>query len=136
MTSLLETPSPAPLRRRRRVVTFALLALLVVALVGAAPTVIRLLGNPAAGDPVVGTDAITVQNDAFDPPALQVKPGTTVTWTFNDGGRAHNVVADGWSSEVLASGSYHHTFTEPGSYAYRCTLHWGMDGRVDVAATR
>ena len=136
MTSLLETPSPAPLRRRRRVVTFALLALLVVALVGAAPTVIRMLGNPAAGDPVVGTDAITVQNDTFDPPALQVKPGTTVTWTFNDGGRPHNVVADGWSSEVLASGSYHHTFTEPGSYAYRCTLHWGMDGRVDVAATR
>jgi plastocyanin len=118
------------------VVIFTLLTLLAVALVGAAPTVVRLLGNPAAGDPVVGTDAITVQNDAFDPPVIQIKPDTTVTWTFNDGDRAHNVVADGWSSEVLASGSYHHTFTEPGSYAYRCTLHMGMDGRVDVAATR
>ena len=136
MTSLLETPSRAPLRRRRRVVTLALLASLVVALVAAAPTVILLLSNPAVGDPAVGTDAITVQNDAFDPPVIQIKPGTTVTWTLNDGGRAHNVVADGWSSEVLASGSYRHTFAEPGSYAYRCTLHWGMDGRVDVATTR
>jgi plastocyanin len=118
------------------VVAIALLALLVVALVGAAPTVFRLLSNPAAGDPAVGSDAITVQNDAFDPPAIQIEPGTTVTWTFNDGDRAHNVVAESWSSEVLASGSYRNTFTAPGSYAYRCTLHWGMDGRVDVAATR
>jgi multisubunit Na+/H+ antiporter MnhF subunit len=49
------------------VAALALLAVLVVALVGAAPTVMRLLSNPAAGDPAVGTDAITVQNDAFDP---------------------------------------------------------------------
>jgi plastocyanin len=94
------------------------------------------LTGSSAGDPVVGSDAITVHNDAFDPPVVQITPGTTVTWTFNDGGRAHNVIADGWSSEVLASGSYQHTFAEPGSYAYRCTLHMGMDGRVDVGTTR
>ena len=81
------------------------------------------------------TDAITVHNDAFDPPVIQVKPGTTVSWTFDDADRAHNVVGDGWSSEVFTSSSYHHAFTEPGSYAYRCTLQFGMDG-VDVAATR
>ena len=59
-----------------------------------------------------------------------------MSWAFNDGDRAHNVVADGWSSEVLTSGSYQRTFAVPGSYAYRCTLHMGMDGRVDVGTTR
>lgn len=135
MNSQLETPTRAPTRRRRRLVIPAFLAVLAVVLVVAAPTVVRLLRNPAGGDPAVGADAISAHDDAFDPPVIQIEAGTTVAWTFEDGGRAHNVVGDGWSSDVLTSGRYQRTFTEPGSYPYRCTLHWVMDGRVDVVPT-
>jgi plastocyanin len=31
-----------------------------------------------------------------------------------------------------ASGTFRHTFTAPGSYRYSCTLHVGMNGRIDV----
>ncbi|HUG86585.1 MAG TPA: plastocyanin/azurin family copper-binding protein [Euzebya sp.] len=136
MTSLLHTSDPAPSRGRRRVVAVALVTMIVVAVVAAAPTVVRMLRNPAEADPVIGVDDITVHNDAFDPPVIQTEPGTTVTWTFEDGDRPHNVVTDDWASDVLTTATYSHTFTEPGSHPYRCTLHWGMEGRVDVVATR
>lgn len=132
MDTHLEIPGRAPTRRRRRVVISTLVAMLVVLLVAATPTVMRLVRDPAAGEPVVGVDHVAVRNDAFDPPVIQIESGTTVTWTFDDGNRAHNVVGDGWLSEVLAAGEYQHTFTEPGSYPYTCTLHWGMNGRVEV----
>jgi plastocyanin len=96
------------------------------------PMVLRLIDDPAASDPVVGVDDVRIQGSAFHPPVIQVPPGTTVTWTFNDGGVEHNVVGDGWQSDVQPSGTYQRTFTQPGSYPYTCTLHIGMDGRVEV----
>ena len=65
---------------------------------------------------------------------IQVEPGQTVTWSFNDGATTHNVKGTGWGSDNQASGTFQHTFTVPGSYPYSCTLHPGMNGRVDVAA--
>jgi plastocyanin len=70
---------------------------------------------------------------SFTGPVIQIAPGATVTWAFDDDGRPHNVVGDGWSSDVAESGTYRRTFSVLGSYPYRCTLHWGMDGRVEVA---
>jgi plastocyanin len=67
-----------------------------------------------------------------NPLSSRFRPGTAVTWTFDDGGVEHNVVGDGWQSDVQASGTYQRTFTQPGSYPYACTLHVGMDGRVEV----
>lgn len=129
MTPLVHTQTPSPRRRHRRTALLTLVAVLLV--VGAAPTLTRLL-RAQPDHPVMGTDQITVTDDSFEPSWLQVPTGATVTWTFDDGGRAHNVVGDGWSSAVLEDGAYERTFTAPGTFSYRCTLHWGMTGRIDV----
>jgi plastocyanin len=128
-----QTTPPTPRRRRRRrfiigVITVLLLLVVVVMI----PMVLRLIDDPAASDPVVGVDDVRMQGSTFQPPVIEVPPGTAVTWTFDDGGVEHNVVGDGWQSDVQASGTYQRTFTQLGSYPYTCTLHIGMDGRVEV----
>ncbi|HVM15820.1 MAG TPA: plastocyanin/azurin family copper-binding protein [Egibacteraceae bacterium] len=85
---------------------------------------------PLDAEPVLGVDRIDMHDRAFDPPVVQVPAGTTVTWAFTDGGTRHNVVGDGFESEVASDGTFTHTFARPGTYDYTCTLHSGMDGRV------
>jgi plastocyanin len=122
-------PDPSRQRRRRRPRWWlVLLAAVVVATV----VVIQLPPDPADGPPVVGATQVTLRDNRFHPPVLQIKPGQTVTWSFNDGGVTHNVKGTGWGSGDQASGTFQHTFPAPGSYRYSCTLHLGMNGRVDV----
>jgi plastocyanin len=75
---------------------------------------------------------VTLRGNRFHPPVIQITKGQTVTWSFNDAGTTHNVKGTGWGSGDQASGTFRHTFTAPGSYRYSCTLHAGMNGRVDV----
>jgi plastocyanin len=126
------TPSTPHRRRRRRLIVGVIAVVLLLIAVVMIPMVLRLIDDPAASDPVVGVDDVGMQGSAFQPPVIEVPPGTAVTWTFDDGGVEHNVVGDGWQSDVQASGTYQRTFTQPGSYPYACTLHVGMDGRVEV----
>jgi plastocyanin len=100
----------------------------------AAVVVVQLRPNPADGPAVVGATRVELRDNRFHPAVIQVKPGQTVTWSFDDGGATHNVKGKGWGSGNQASGTFRHTFTAPGSYRYSCTLHPGMNGRVDVAA--
>lgn len=118
--------------RRRRLVTTVVAVVVALAVVVLVPALLRLLDDPAASDPVGGVNGITIRDSAFGPPAIQVRPGTTVTWTFDDAGTEHNVVGEGWQSDVLTSGTYERTFNDVGSHLYTCTLHLGMEGRVDV----
>lgn len=71
---------------------------------------------------------------AFDP-AISVAVGGTVTWTNNDQ-LPHNVMAndDSFKSPLLLQSgeSFSFTFAQPGSFAYRCTIHPGMEGLVIV----
>lgn len=101
-------------------------------------------GPEAPEDAVVidGTTA-TVQSldNTFRAPDIQVKPGTTITWT-NDGRNEHDVLpveGDAWGVEVEAfqpGDAYEHTFSEPGVYDYYCSIHGtttaGMVGSVTV----
>lgn len=108
------------------------------------PSTRRRIANPAGQPAVIGATAIEVRGDAFQghlyaPSVAQVSVGSTIRWTFNDRGAngtdelaEHNVVGQGWASPVLAEGVYEHTFSEPGTYRYTCTLHSGMDGVVLV----
>ncbi len=73
----------------------------------------------------------------FDPVAIEVDAGETVTWTNSDH-FSHNVHVLGtaeWRSEVLAPGeSVTFTFADPGEYAYQCDLHpQDMTGKVIVS---
>ena len=81
---------------------------------------------------MTGVTEVRIEDSSFKPRVIEVPAGTTVTWTFDDGSRRHDVTGDGWGSGVESSGTYAHTFDAPGRYDYRCTLHAGMDGRVIV----
>lgn len=93
-----------------------------------------------------GLETVTVQvgaqgNDgyfAFEPPAVRVSRGTTVTWEWTGQGGAHDVVAlDGsFASDLTADAdaSFSHTFDATGTVRYYCSPHraLGMKGTVVV----
>jgi plastocyanin len=137
-TSTQERPGGAPppsARRRRRGPRWWMILLVAVAAIAVATVVvIQLLPNPADGTAVVGATSVALRDDRFHPPVIQIKQGQTVTWSFDDTGTTHNVKGKGWGSGNQASGTFRHTFATPGSYRYSCTLHVGMNGRVDVVA--
>jgi plastocyanin len=82
---------------------------------------------------VTGVTKVAAKDNEFTPPAIQVPAGTEVTWTFKDRFVPHDVTGQGWSSgEPRRSGTYAHTFDNPGTYPYRCTVHDGMTGQVIV----
>jgi plastocyanin len=94
--------------------------------------VVELTTNPAE---------VRAIDNSFDAPGIQVPAGTTVRWT-NAGRQDHDVIpAEGndWGAEVEAfhpGDTYEHTFSEPGTYNYYCTIHGttakGMVGVVVV----
>ncbi|MFC4358719.1 halocyanin domain-containing protein [Halobium salinum] len=75
---------------------------------------------------------------AFDPPAVQVDPGTTVRWEWTGDGGSHNVVAEDGSfeSDLLgdAGTTFERTFDAAGVTKYACAPHvsLGMKGVVVV----
>lgn len=93
-----------------------------------------------------GSEAVEIEvgaegndgNYAFDPPAVQVDPGATVTWTWTGEGGSHNVVAedDSYESELYdaAGETFERTFDEDGASRYVCVPHesMGMKGAVIV----
>lgn len=78
---------------------------------------------------------------AFDPAAVWVSPGTTVTWEWTGEGGSHNVVSDdsdinSGSPVGEAGATYEFTFEEGGIYKYYCSPHQssGMLGGVAVGS--
>lgn len=78
---------------------------------------------------------------AFDPPVVQVAPGTEVTWRWSGNGGAHNVLAmepegafDSGDPVAEQETTYSATFEEEGNYLYACQPHRsiGMWGAVVV----
>lgn len=93
--------------------------------------------SPADADleeaPVTRTRNVVVRDMTFAPRVIEVPAGTTVTWSFQDGDTRHDVKGAGFASEVMRVGTFTHTFSTPGVYDYRCSLHGQMTGRVIVA---
>ena len=90
--------------------------------------------SPADTPPVRGVTTVEAKDLKFLPPAIEVAPGTEVTWRFDDGSVPHDVKGDGFASEIQSRGTFSHRFTQAGEFRYKCTLHAGMEGRVVVAA--
>jgi plastocyanin len=86
-----------------------------------------------AVEPVRGVTEVAVKDLRFDAPVIEVPAGTEVTWRW-EGSFPHDVVGDGFRSEVVTEGEFAHRFETPGTYNYRCTLHGAMTGRVIVAS--
>ena len=74
-----------------------------------------------------------IDNFSFAPNPLDVKVGTTVTWTNRDD-IPHTVVCAGKfrSKTMDTDGTFSFTFTEPGEYKYFCSLHPHMTGSIKV----
>lgn len=80
----------------------------------------------------VATDRVVLELNDFVPGHVEIRPGTTVTWVWQD--VAHDLVfGDGTTVAPRDGGTWQRTFTEPGNYDYRCTLHGPMRGRVTVS---
>ena len=90
--------------------------------------------SDSSGDEAAAPDGPTVviTNSSFTPEKITVAAGDTVTWVFRDKSLSHNVVGDGYKSPLQRGGRYTHTYDEPGTHSYRCTLHPGMKGKVEV----
>jgi plastocyanin len=87
----------------------------------------------------VATNTVMIQNYMFSPMDIQVKVGTTVTWTNMDSVN-HTVTADTNSTDApssmdIAHGkSYSFTFKKAGTYTYHCFPHPFMHGAVKVTS--
>ena len=89
------------------------------------------LAFPAAAGPQA--TVIKIANFTFQH-EVTVPVGATVTWT-NDDDIPHTIVAvdKSFRSKVLDTGeSYSFTFTAAGSFAYFCSIHPQMTGKVIV----
>lgn len=84
----------------------------------------------------VATTSVDIVNFTFSPAVITVKSGAAVTWTNKDGD-AHTVAITGAPvSRPLQNGeAYVHTFSQPGTYSYICTIHPNMHGTVVVSST-
>mgnify|MGYP000182786547 CR=1 FL=1 len=96
-----------------------------------------------------GEDAVTISVGAegnngafaFDPPAVRVDPGTTVTWEWTGNGGQHNVsdVAGNFESDTSGESgfTFEQAFEEAGVVRYVCVPHetMGMKGAVIVGDT-
>ena len=116
-------------------------------LLGAACLLLAACGAPPKAAPTsvpASTGAKTATVDLppsylFSPASIEVKPGTTITWTNHDN-FTHSVQVQGQPAGVdanvhmLSPGQTAQiTFDKPGTYEYLCTLHaQNMKGTVVV----
>ena len=78
--------------------------------------------------------SVSIEDFYFEPSGAAIQPGDTITWT-NNGNHPHTVTADDGSfdSGTLQPGkSFSHTFWNPATVPYHCSIHPLMTGSVSV----
>jgi plastocyanin len=93
--------------------------------------------SPTGSSSTPPANTVAVRNDFFQPATLTVKPGTTVTWQWESNGVEHGVIFDTVqiASAIQGSGTFTHTFTTEGTFAYHCQVHGTvMSGKIVVSA--
>ena len=93
-----------------------------------------ITGGSSGSQPTT-TTSVTMSGLQFQPLAILVPKGASVTWTNQDN-LAHNVTFSDMSVISIgdfSSGSRSTVMpSAPGTYSYRCTIHPGMNGTVTV----
>lgn len=78
---------------------------------------------------------IEINDFAFNPSAITLKRGTTVTWTNKDSS-PHTITSDSGdelNSDTLSEGqSYSHTFNQAGIFDYHCSIHPRMKSAIVI----
>jgi plastocyanin len=91
----------------------------------------------SGGDAAGGTEAVDIVDIDYEPRAVTVPKGTTITWT-NTGRLPHTVTKDDGpgpdfdSDTVDPGGTFEQTFDTPGKIDYICTIHDNQRGSVTV----
>jgi plastocyanin len=89
---------------------------------------------PAQSTAAAPNQEIKIDNFSFTPQQLTVAKGTTIVWINNDD-VPHTVVAthQEFRSHALDTGDkFSFTFTKPGTFAYFCSVHPVMTGKIVV----
>lgn len=85
--------------------------------------------------PTAAINPVTITSAGFEPNALQVKIGTTVTWTNNDIA-AHTVTSDTTglfdSGPINAGSTFTFTFSQAGTFNYHSTSDANMTGTITI----
>jgi len=87
--------------------------------------------------PAPGGTTVTIKEFEFIPKEVQVKVGTTVTWT-NAGTTKHSATAidRAFNTRNLAPGETKSvTFSTPGTFVYHCVFHGNPDDRSGMIGT-
>jgi plastocyanin len=94
-------------------------------------------GTQSGSQAQTGQENVVIENFAFTPSEITIEVGETIVWTNSDS-TDHTVTsigAGGLESGTLAPGeSFQNTFTEAGTYEYKCSIHPQMTARVIVTA--
>src|ERR1700761_543630 len=90
---------------------------------------------PAPKAATTNTNA-QIQNFAFSPATINIKTGSTVTWTNMDSA-PHTVTSltgafD--SGSIATNGTFKFQFNTPGTYVYHCTIHSMMANATIVVS--
>ena len=78
--------------------------------------------------------AVSISKFTFVPATITIAAGQSVTWTNADP-VAHTTTSDDkvWDSgSLLPNATFSTTFSQPGTYAYHCTIHPFIRGTVVV----
>lgn len=98
-----------------------------------APALLVLVSFCAVGGQTV---EVNVKGYKFSPPEVRIKVGDTVKWTNLEKRTSHSVLflsEGGLESErFFPEESWKRTFSQPGTYKYRCGPHEEMKGVVVV----
>jgi plastocyanin len=110
--------------------------------------VLAVCAGVAMTIPAFAADAsVSIKNIAYNPPTVTIRQGERVTWTNNDT-VGHSVTSDTGTFDSTKSGKtcspsdstgciqpgdrFFITFNAPGTFAYHCTVHSNMHGKVVV----
>jgi len=94
--------------------------------------------NICLASKVTKSAVVYMYDKYFDPSTITINAGQKVTW-INKGAVDHTVTSsNGYfdSGHIHPGSSMSYTFTKPGTYSYKCTIHsfmaFGMKGKVIV----
>ena len=117
------------MRRTGLTLGFAALAIILIMMAGRT----KSFGATAVQDKPA--TEVKIDNFIFAPNPVTVPAGTTIRWTNRDD-IPHNVVGDdkSFKSKVLDTGDrFSFTFAKAGEFAYFCSLHPHMTGKIVVS---
>jgi plastocyanin len=71
----------------------------------------------------------------YKPDTVTIPAGQSVTWAWADPSNQHSVTADDGTFDSClqkAGATFTVTFSKPGTYTYKCSIHPHMTGRITV----